>query len=222
LGLGVPTVFPSNGSVVWRPPSLHRVPWGEFPGFLGTTQALRLPSNHPAGLRCRCPAVPPVRSLLRSSRDGARSRRPRGWYPGSPHAGSRAEPKGSPRFLVNPPLDMPWSRTPAELPHQAIAVLPYCLPHLRQRRPPRSTFRGSIPRPAHSLCTLHQTGRPVQRNTRFQLLAKLCWVGFAYPQGSNERFPASSRLPPFPGFAWRTVKGPKWGPFCTRLLTKSR
>ena len=34
-------VFPSNSSVIRRPPSLHRVLSGEFPGFIGTLQALR-------------------------------------------------------------------------------------------------------------------------------------------------------------------------------------
>jgi len=39
-------------------------------------------------------------------------------------------------------------------------------------------FRGSITRPVHSLCTLHVTGRPVPRNTRFQPGTTLCWTGF--------------------------------------------
>ena len=168
-------------------------------------QALRLPYDHPGVLRCRYTSVPLLRSLLRSSRDGSPSRRPGDWYPGSPHRVLRAESKGPPRFLVNPPLNMPCSQTPAELPHQATTVLPFRLPRIRQRRPPQRSFRGSITRPAQPLCTLHRTGCPARRNTRFQLLAKLGWVGFVYPQGSNERFPVTSYLPPFPGFAWRTA-----------------
>jgi hypothetical protein len=45
-------------------------------------------------------------------------------------------------------------------------------------------FRGSITRPVHSLCTLHVTGRPVPRNTRFQPVTNLCWTGFG-PIGSR-------------------------------------
>ena len=84
----------------------------------------------------------------------------------------------------------------------------YCLPHLSLRRPSRWTFRGSMTRPAHSLCTLRLTV------TRFDAtLGSGCRPalpgGVGYPLGSLSKgfcFPTS--LPPLPGLAWRTIKHP--------------
>lgn len=49
---------------------------------------------------------------------------------------------------------------------------------------PHPLFRGSITQPVHSLCTLHSTGHPAKRNTRFQPGTTLCWTGFV-PVGSR-------------------------------------
>src|SRR5690554_550710 len=55
-----------------------------------------------------------------------------------------------------------------------------CLPSFEGcRRPRRSTFRGSITRPIHSLCTLRSGGYPTPRNTRYRLVASLGRVGLA-------------------------------------------
>jgi hypothetical protein len=51
-------MFPSIGSAGRRFASLRRVLRGEFPCFLGTIKALRLPAAHPALLRCLRLAVP--------------------------------------------------------------------------------------------------------------------------------------------------------------------
>jgi len=77
-------MFPSNRVVTWRPASLHRVPAGGFPGFLGTIRVLRLPAAPPAALRCLRLAVPRERSGFRSHRRRAPRRRAWGWSPGSP------------------------------------------------------------------------------------------------------------------------------------------
>ena len=45
--LNVLIVFPSRSSVDQPPPSLHGVPWGEFPRFIGTIQRLRLLASPP-------------------------------------------------------------------------------------------------------------------------------------------------------------------------------
>src|SRR4249920_1929496 len=37
VGLKVPAIYPSTGSVLLVRPSLHRVAWNDFPGFTGTT-----------------------------------------------------------------------------------------------------------------------------------------------------------------------------------------
>lgn len=56
-----------------RPPSLRRVAVeGRCPGFIGTTQTLRLPAARPAALRCLRLAVPPLRRLFAPA-DGRRA-----------------------------------------------------------------------------------------------------------------------------------------------------
>lgn len=58
------------------------------------------------------------------------------------------------------------------------------------------SLRGSITRPAHSLCTLHVLGHPGPRNTRFRLLASLCRVGLATHRVPTKGF--DLRQPPLP------------------------
>src|SRR5690606_25403307 len=94
-------IFPSCGSVVPAPLSLHRVPWDGFPGFFGTVQCSDF-SSSPVSLGCPCTAgsfvvgivrsewVPPLLFLapirpgpgLRCATRGG-SRRKRGDLPGS-------------------------------------------------------------------------------------------------------------------------------------------
>jgi len=57
------SMFPLTESAGRRFASLHRVLRGEFPCFIGTIKALRLPAAPPAALRCLRPAVP-QRSLV--------------------------------------------------------------------------------------------------------------------------------------------------------------
>jgi len=56
-------MFPSTESANRRFAFLHRVLRSEFPCFIGTIKALRLPAAHPAALRCLRLAVP-QRSLV--------------------------------------------------------------------------------------------------------------------------------------------------------------
>ena len=63
-------------------------------------------------------------------------------------------------------------------------------------------FRGSITRPADSLCTLHALGCPRPRNTRFRLPARLAGRDL-HPLGPGKEF-LCFILPLLPGFAWRT------------------
>ena len=71
-------VVPGPGSSIRHPlsvfPSLHRVPWDQFPGFISTMRVLRLPTAHPAALRFLRLAVPRLHSL-RSLLDGRVRRR---------------------------------------------------------------------------------------------------------------------------------------------------
>ena len=68
--------------------------------------------------------------------------------------------------------------------------------------PPEKYFRGSITRPADSLCTLHALGCPRPRNTRFRLPARLAGRDL-HPLGPGKEFLCLTR-PLLPGFAWRT------------------
>jgi hypothetical protein len=38
IGLKVPAIYPSTGSVLLVLPSLPRVAWSDFPGFIGTVE----------------------------------------------------------------------------------------------------------------------------------------------------------------------------------------
>jgi len=66
-------VVPGRGSNIGHPlsvfPSLHRVLWDQFPGFISTMRVLRLPAAHPTALRFLRLAVPRVHSLVRSLED---------------------------------------------------------------------------------------------------------------------------------------------------------
>src|ERR1700720_2997097 len=61
-----------------------------------------------------------------------------------------------------------WPSTPAERRHLAWRCRTCCLRRFRASRPPQnSSFRGSIPHPIRSLCTLRIRRRRRLRNTRF-------------------------------------------------------
>ena len=83
----------------------------------------------------------------------------------------------------------------------------YCLPLCGWRRlPPHPPFRGSIPRPARSLSTLHVAGYPTPRKTRFRLVGQPCRSGLSLAD-FHVRFlflQVSTWHPPHPGFSWRT------------------
>ena len=83
--------FPSPGS--------SRV---EFPGFLGTIKALRLPAAPPAALRFLRLAVPRDHAYFAPAAAACRSGGPGVVHPVSPSGTSSVETKGSPKFLGNP------------------------------------------------------------------------------------------------------------------------
>ncbi len=104
---------------------------------------------------------------------------------------SRMESTRPPRFLGNPPVYMPRSSTPADPTTLAMAGRAMLPSAQKTASAPRSVpFRGSITRPAHSLCTLRSRGRP--RATQHSVPAG------AYPlpgqdfhlQGSSRKFPS--------------------------------
>ncbi len=75
-----PPVCPVNSSLLWRLPSLQRVPSIRFPAFTDTTETLRHPALHTGRLwfRFRLPRFPPLFrvSLARSRQTGGGLSRP--------------------------------------------------------------------------------------------------------------------------------------------------
>jgi len=102
----------------------------------------------------------------------------------------------------------PWSTTPAEpLPPGRFEAA--VLPASRRRRTTsaKRPVSGLDARPAHFLCTLHTSGHPLPRNTRFQLAASLGRVGSSHRvttlvSALSSRYIASS----FFRLAWRTLR----------------
>ena len=80
-----------------------------------------------------------------------------------------------------------WPSTPAERRHLACRCRTCCLRRFRASRPPQSYFfRGSIPHPIRSLCTLRIRRRRRVRNTRFPAVRyRLTGAGLS-PAGSRQ------------------------------------
>jgi len=161
IGLGVPGIFPPSGPVTPAPPSLSRVPGGEFPDFLGTVRRSDSRSSVPPRFvafawrypRCARASLPRTRAPV--------TREPGPLCSGGP---SRFE-AGDDRVSQVPgdPISvrMPCSQTPAGPRRLAQAALRWGRRAIQGRRlPQRYRFRGSITRPSHSLCTLRSGGRP--------------------------------------------------------------
>jgi hypothetical protein len=161
-----------------------------FPRFTGTTHRLRLLAILPTRLRCRRPAVPQLRLLLRSTPS---------WTPrlrGLDHlcnaargvgikSGRSPELPGSCKILVR----MPRSSTPADRSRLAFTARPMLPSALKTTSAPRSvSFRGSIARPAHPLCTPRSRGHP--RTTQHSVPAgRYTFAGAGLsPAGFTRRF----------------------------------
>lgn len=145
---------------------------------MGFSDSLPPVSRHFVFLRS---AIPRNRSLIRS-------RGPREWWRSGawfwstgpiPVLASRGRP-GLPGSWGAPcRRAMPYD--PGGLPRPAcFSARRCCLPHLPTASAPRVSFRGSIARPACSLCTLRPRGcAPRGRNTRYRLPAWLRRAGLA-------------------------------------------
>jgi len=154
-------VFLGQGSNIRHPlsvfPSLHRVLWDQFPGFISTMRVLRLLAAHPAALRFLRLAVPRMHSL-RSLLGGRVRHRSlelviRYLHPGNCRGNDKiSQVPGEPRLSVctcsNP--------TPAGLlapDHYGAAVWPL---NAQVQRLPRWVFRRSIAWLSNSLSTLRR------------------------------------------------------------------
>jgi len=186
--LDVFNMFPSIGSAGRRFAFLHRVLRGEFPCFIGSFKALRLPAAHPTALRCLRLVVPRWHSLS-SLLDGRVRRRGLELVTRYLRPGISEETTGSPKFLGN--LHCPFAHVLADAGRTA---------HTRPLRcssatpgPPGTkapTLGLSTPNSmAFGLAVYASQGGLLRPHAR---LASGYWSGSTawafHPQDSNERF----------------------------------
>ena len=156
------------------PPSLHRVPSGRFPGFIGTTG--------------QSDFSPPIsrRFVSFASRYRLRGGDESSQVPGRPSRTCRA---------LRPRWDR-CARPSGALPYSL--ALRCCLPLLRRRRLPRLTSFGAQSHGPHTRC-LRFAARvaPGPRKTRFRLVALLGRAGLQ-PAGSKRKASATSSAFSFP------------------------
>ncbi len=148
------------------------------------------------------------RSALASSLP-CRSERHPTWTRGlfsrvSPIRTLQAETIGSPRFLKDPNACMPCSPTPAGIWY---IVASYQIVAFRLWNSVDSRlvlFRGSITRPADSLCTLRRMSCPTTTQHLVPAADTLSRAGLVTCRVPTKGFQSYCFLSPFSGFAWRT------------------
>ena len=151
----VPPQAPSSG----RPLPIRRVLWGEFPDLIGTYQPTptsrlpsRLASSPSLGTTTASPSfVPPEQGDS-----------PWAW---TTSTAAPAPPLNGGEDEISQVPGRPLRTCPALRPRRTADPRPLqdrrcSLPHFKQRRLRICPFRGSITRPARSLCTLRSRGRP--------------------------------------------------------------
>ena len=125
----------------------------------------------------------------------------------SPDRLSREEALRSPRFLGEPLCVHALLFDPDGISEPGHPAPRCCLPNGQRRRlPQRSNSRGSIPRPARSLCTLRSEDRSSTPQHSVPAGGPPLPGGVGYPLGSPRRVSAvihPAWRPPFPGFSWR-------------------
>ena len=178
-GYSVPR-FPSPGSS-----------WVEFPGFLGTIKALRLPAVPPAALRCLRLAVPRERTALFVPPDAAAPNvGPGVGHPVSPSGLTSVETTGSLKFLGNPNFRLHMFLDPGRPLRPRPLRSAHMAPHRKNGK--ASSFskisRLDIAWLSVSPPTFHSIGYPPPAR-----LASRCWSDSParafHPLGSYKRFP---------------------------------
>lgn len=194
------------------PPFPPQGPLGPFPRFIGTMRALRLLTALLAALRFLRLAIPFIPCALHlcvscscTSRRSlsASARRARGLFHRFPHPGfSGMETASSPRFLGDPPLHLPRSKTPAEPVLPGVCSSPGTAP-TSQTVKASALFSLSRLNHAASAITTYASrlSRPSPRKARFRLLATLYRTGLVTCRATMKGFKIS--FPPSPGFPWR-------------------
>ena len=203
MGLNVPAIFPSSSTVNSVPPSLHRVPWGEFPCFTGNMRYSDSLSP-----------IPPRSVAFAQQYQLVETRGPPR-FPGGPHCihallsdpggistsghGRMASPDSDyERFVARDyrgPCLLHCSPTPLQRVDTAFRTSP-------KRRLPQLTYFGAQSHGLHTRCLRFATRvTPMPRKTRFRLVASLYRTGFITRWVPLQGFSnASSLLPPCPSF----------------------
>ena len=166
--------------------SLPRVLSGEFPALNGTISRLRLLSRHPAELRCLRLAVP-CRWSCSLPPAGPRADGPGRLLARRPHRVTNKERMSPPRFLGDPCIHALLSDPGgvAASGHSIQSLLPSAIP---KTSAPHGQFRGSITRPARSLCTLRRRGRPRTTQHSVPVDGQSLPARDLHPTGHKKRF----------------------------------
>ena len=177
--------------------SLHGVPWGGFPRFLGTMECSDSWPPFPPRFvsfawRYRACARPSLPGTASAPLPGL------GCSTGCPSRFFRTETIRPPRFLRSPPVCMPRSPTPASSSRPAFCGVSM-RPSVKLTTSALAGIisRGSITRPAHSLCPLRSADHSATTQHSVPAGGQPLPGGTGYPLGSTERFPRS-RLHLFP------------------------
>ncbi len=151
----MPAVFLMHDALFWRPPSLLTgFPESEFPGFLRYYEDAKTsrPSQHRSRLsRPALPALDDLCSLASPAVPELRLDVVARFI----HPGSVQRPRsGSPVFPSNPLRSCPVLRPRRNLHAKPFQRFDVALPCLHEKGFRDQSFRDSIARPLHSLCTL--------------------------------------------------------------------
>jgi len=175
-------LFPLIKSAGRRFAFLHRVLRGEFPCFISTIKALRLPAVRPAALRYLRLAVPQSALVVFPQWRTSMPTQPGVGHPVAPAGIFAEEATGSRKFLGK--LDCPFARvqsTPAGRLHQTVAVQQRGPWDVKSKGSRVKVFRRSIAWLLDWLPTLRSAGHP--RPTQDSLPA----AGQTLPGGLSTR-----------------------------------
>ena len=187
-GFGVPVIFPSLGSM-----TRHPLPSTGSPGVSSPASPVQRSAPTPDRPSRRAP-FPSRRGTVRALDVRSweqRARHPRAWavQPGVPPGSLARRRSGLPGSWGAPHVCMPRSSTPASSSRPAscgVSIRPSVF--LTTSALAGIISRGSITRPAHSLCTLRSADHSATTQHSVPAGGQPLPGGTGYPLGSIERF----------------------------------
>jgi hypothetical protein len=170
-------------------------------------RALRLLAAHLASLRSLRSTIPSPRPSFRP----CPKHLPQGLNGGPadlelflrfPTGISEMEAARPPKFLGDPPSHLPYSRTPAGPPCQALSAR-RCCPCPNNNKDSRVSYLSRLYRMAFVIAVYaSRSGSPLTVQDSLPAVSHTLPDGIGYPQGHAERFPVAFR-PPSPSVSWR-------------------